>query len=392
MSKSMDAFLSSSMTRAGLWRSPIAAFLSAVVVMSVIWAAAGPKAVADVTGDGPFYLALASQPGEPTAPPFTYRVLTPWLVRLTGLDAYWGFALVSIVGLAVAGVLLWAVVLRDRTPRHAWLALGLFVFSPAAIYYLADDYRVEPVAFAFLAGVLLLLQRERVTWAAIVCVLGLLDKETVLFAAPIVLLLAVRARAWAAVAVVLAGAPALYLVIHRTNLIAHGAGREFPYFGPDNLDAVFRHQQGGVLIALLIALVVGFGPLAVAAKLGWRTAGSLLRLWALLLIPIALSTVIAGDWIRMLACAAVVFVPIAAQHAWTSTGATLTLGATAVSAIGVQKMHGTWMQVVAGGAVIVVYAILAQRGQFSTPSIRGRWTGGALVGLEGSRSNSSRRR
>jgi hypothetical protein len=37
-----------------------------------------------------------------------------------------------------------------------------------------------------------------------------------------------------------------------------------------------------VLIALLIALVVGFGPLAVAAELGWRSAGSLLRLWALL--------------------------------------------------------------------------------------------------------------
>ena len=266
----MDAFLSSSMTRAGLWRSPIVAFLSAVVVNSVIWRAAGPRAVADVAGDGPFYLAMVSQPGEPTAPPYTYRVLTPWLVRLTGLDAYWGFALVSIVGLAVAGVLLWAVVLRDRTPRHAWLALGLFVFSPAAIYYLADDYRVEPVAFAFLAGVLLLLQRERVTWAAIVCVLGLLDKEAVLFAAPIVLLLAVRARAWAAVAVVLAGAPALYLVIHRTNLIAHGAGREFPYFSLDNLDAVVRQQQGDVLIALLIALVVGFGPLAVAAALGWR--------------------------------------------------------------------------------------------------------------------------
>lgn len=378
----MAAFLSSSLTRAG--RSPLAAFLSAVVVMSVIWAGAGPKSVADVTGDGPYYLAMSSRPGDPTAPPYTYRVLTPWLVRLTGLDAFWGFALISIVGLAVAGVLLWAVVLRDRTPRNAWLALGLFVFSPAGIYYLADDYRVEPLAFAFLAGVLLLLQRQQTTWAAVVCVVGLLDKETVLFAAPIVLLQAVRGRAWAAVAVVLAGAPALYLVIHRTDLIAHGAGREFPYFTAGNLEAIVRHQEGHVFLAVLIALVVGFGPLAVAAAVGWRSAGSLLRLWALLLVPIALSMVIASDWIRMLAVAAVVFVPIAAQHEWSGLGAAFTLGATAVSAIGVQKMDATWMQVLAGAAIIAVYAILA-RAQFSTRSI-GRPPGGSvtqrLEGLE----------
>lgn len=370
----MGAFLSSRLTRFG--RSPLAAFLSAVVVMTAIWAAAGPKAVADVTGDGPFYLALASRPVEPTAPPYTYRVLTPWLVRLTGLDPFWGFALISIVGLAVAGVLLWAVVLRDRTLRQAWLALGLFVFSPAGVYYLADDYRVEPLAFAFLAGVLLLLQRERMTWAAVVCVAGLLDKETVLFAAPIVLLQALRGRAWAAVAVILAGAPTLYLVIHRTNFIAHGAGQEFPYFTAGNVDAIMR-QGGHVLLAVLIALVVGFGPLAVAAAVGWRSASSLLRLWALLLIPFALSMVIASDWIRMLACAVVVFVPIAAQHEWSSLGAALTLAATAVSAIGVQKMPATWMQAIAGAAIIAVYAILAQRAPFSTQSF-GRHPPGRL--------------
>jgi hypothetical protein len=50
------------------------------------------------------------------------------------------------------------VVLRDRTPRLAWLALGSFVVSPAAVFSLADHYLVDAVAYAFLAGVLLLLQ------------------------------------------------------------------------------------------------------------------------------------------------------------------------------------------------------------------------------------------
>jgi hypothetical protein len=334
------------------------------VALAAIWIAAGPNSVAEISGDARYYLDLWREPRAPTAPPFTYRVLTPWLARLSGLDAFWAFAMVTVLGLAVAGVLLWAVVLRDHTPRQAWLALGLFVVSPAAVFSLADHYLVDPVAYAFLAGVLLLLHRNRLTLAAAVCVAGLLDKEPVLFAGPIVLLLAMRARAWAPIVILLAGAPALYLVIHRTNWIANGAGREFPYLTEGNLSSVISNQ-GGALRAILIALVVGLGPLAVGATLGWRSTAGVLRLWALLLIPITLSVVIAGDWIRMVAYSAVVLVPIAAQRDWSPAGAVLTFGATAVSSIGVQKMPESWFQVLAGVAIIALYTVLAPRRQFS---------------------------
>jgi hypothetical protein len=364
-----DAFLRFTPARLGLLRSPFAAFLSAVVALTAIWIAAGPNSVAEISGDARYYLALWREPRQPTAPPFTYRVLTPWLARLSGLDAFWAFALVTIVSLAIAGVLLWAVVLRDRTPQQAWLALGLFVVSPAAVYSLADHYLVDPLADAFLAGVLFLLQRKRMTLAAAVCVVGLLAKEPVLFAGPIVVLLALRARAWPAVVLVLTGAPALYLVLHRTNWIANGAGREFPYFTEGNLSSVVNHQ-GGALRAILIALVVGFGPLAVAAALGWRSSPGVLRVWALLLIPIALAVVIAGDWIRMLAYSAVVFAPIAAQDEWSPPGAALTLAATAVSSIGVQKMPKSWLQVLAGAAILVLYTVLMTGRRFWTPPLR----------------------
>lgn len=326
--------------------------------------------MAEVGGDAKYYLHLWAQPREPTAPPFTYRVLTPWLARLSGLGAFWGFAVVTIVSLAVAAVLLWAVVLRSRTPGHAWLALGLFVLSPAAVFSLADHYLVDPLAYAFLAGVLLLLHRNQLTLAAAVCVAGLLAKEPVLFAGPTIMLLALMARKWAAVVVLLAGAPALYLLLHSTNLIANGAGREFPYFTERNLSWVIS-SQGGALRAVLIALAVGFGPLAVAAALGWRSTGGVLRFWALLLIPVMLAVFIAGDWIRMLAYSAVVFVPIAAQRVWSTAAASLTLGATAVSSIGVQKMPGGWPQFLAGATVIGVYAVLASRRPFSTPTFGG---------------------
>jgi hypothetical protein len=348
-----------------LLRSPLAAFLSTATVLIAIWIAAGPNSAAEIRGDAEYYLDLWENPRAPTVPPFTYRVLTPWLARLSGLDAFWGFAVVTIVGLAVAGVLLWAVVLRDRPPPQAWLALGLFVMSPAAVFSLADHYLVDAVAYAFLAGVLFLLQRNRPTLAAVVCVTGLLAKEPVLFAAPIVLLFAVMARARAAIVVLLGGAPALYLILHRTNLIANGAGREFPYFTEDNLGWVIS-SQGGALRAMLIALTVGFGPLAVAAAFAWRRTGPVLRLWALLLIPFTLAVLIAGDWIRMLAYAAVVFVPIAAQRAWSTTGAAFTLAAAAVSSIAVQKMSESWLQVLAGAAVIALYAVLTPQTWRST--------------------------
>jgi hypothetical protein len=45
-------------------------------------------------------------------------------------------------------------------------------------------------------------------------------------------------------------------------------------------------------------------------------AAGVLRPWPLLLIPFTLAGVIAGDWVRMLAYSAVVFVPIAAQYDW----------------------------------------------------------------------------
>ena len=343
-----------------LRRSSVAAFFSAVVPLTAIWIAAGPNSVTEISGDARYYLALSWHPRAPTEPPFTYRVLTPWLAHLTGLDAFWAFAVVTIVGLAATAVLLWAVVLHDRTPAQAWLALALFVVSPAAVYSLADHYLVDSFAYAFLAGVLLLLQRNRMTSAAIACVAGMLAKEPVLFASPIVLLLAVRSRARAAIAILLTGAPALYLVIHHTNWIANGAGRESPYFTESNLHTVVSNQ-GGALRAILIAVVVGFGPLAIAAVVAWSSATGLVRLWALLLIPFTLSMLIAGDWIRMLAYSAVVFVPIAAQYAWSKTGALLTLAATALSSIGVQKMPGTWLQVLVGTAVIAIYAVLAWR-------------------------------
>lgn len=334
------------------------------MALAAIWAAAGSNSVAEISGDARYYLALWSHPRTATAPPFTYRVLTPWLARLSGLDAFWAFAVVTILGLAVAGVLLWAVVLRDHTPHQAWLALGLFLVSPAAVYALADHYLVDPVAYAFLAGVLLLLQRDRLTLAAAVCP-GPARQGT---GAVCCANRSPTGRAGACLGAArhhcCRRPPSLYLVIHRTDWIASGAGREFPYFTEANLSSVVANQ-GGALRALLIALVVGLGPLAVAAALGWRSTAGVLRLWALLLVPIALSVVIAGDWIRMLAYSAVVLVPIAAQRDWPPAGAALALGATAVSSIGVQKLPESWLQVLAGAAIIAVYAILAPRRAFS---------------------------
>jgi hypothetical protein len=46
-------------------------------------------------------------------------------------------------------------------------------------------------------------------------------------------------------------------------------------------------------------------------------------------------------------------------------GAALTLGATAVSSIGVQKLPESWTQVLAGAAIIAVDTVLAPRRRFA---------------------------
>jgi uncharacterized membrane protein YfcA len=57
----------------------------------------------------------------------------------------------------------------------------------------------------------------------------------------------------------------------------------------------------------------------------------------------------------------VVFVPIAAQYAWSRAGAIVTLAVTALSAIGVQKMPESWLQVLLGTVLIALYGVLAWR-------------------------------
>jgi hypothetical protein len=233
-----------------------------VVVLTAIWVAAGPNSAAEISGDARFYLACGGT-RAPTAPPYTYRVLTPWLAHLTGLDAFWPFAVVTIVGLALAAVLLWAVVLRDRTPRHAWLALGLFVVSPACS------------------------TRNRSCSPRRSCCCSPCGRARG------------RPSSWSS------SAPGAVPGPPPHRLDRHGGGHEFPYFTASNLDLVVGYQ-GGAVRGILIALVIGLGPLAVAATLAWRSAAALLPLWALLLIPITLAVVIAvtgsGCWPMQRSC------------------------------------------------------------------------------------------
>jgi hypothetical protein len=56
--------------------------------------------VAEISGDARYYLDLWREPREPAAPPFTTESSPRGVARLTDLDAFWVFAVVTIVGLA----------------------------------------------------------------------------------------------------------------------------------------------------------------------------------------------------------------------------------------------------------------------------------------------------
>lgn len=79
-----------------------------------------------------------------------------------------------------------AVGLSRRTP-HAWLALGLYLFTPLGFCLTALAY-TEPLVVGCLAATVLA-PRGRLTWLAVCLGLLLVVKQTMIFAVPLVLLL-----------------------------------------------------------------------------------------------------------------------------------------------------------------------------------------------------------
>jgi len=142
-------------------------------------------------GDNLYYVAMARSPFSSDRlvhrGPYYWRVLTPWLVHLLtrlGLSVEGGFLLITIISLcgAIIGVY---VLLRfcGATPWQA-LAIALLVQTQYALglFALWDYELIDPLAYLLIVLAFICYLQDRPRWLLLVLALGVMNRETALYA------------------------------------------------------------------------------------------------------------------------------------------------------------------------------------------------------------------
>jgi hypothetical protein len=193
---------------------------------------------APLTGDGRSYVEFVRNGLQGGASSWhERRLLGPLIVRALPLDPLQGFFALTLVSIGAAALLTWraAVVLVGDNLRALLavpLLLGTWVVAPNIREYAL----IDPLAWAFVAGVWLCTLQRRWVPAAAIAAAGVLAKEVVLLAA-----VAAAAAAWsprAPVRPVLVFAPAALVVVALTLL--------FPGSGTDAFAYVTKWVQDGL--------------------------------------------------------------------------------------------------------------------------------------------------
>ncbi|SDE29198.1 Dolichyl-phosphate-mannose-protein mannosyltransferase [Blastococcus fimeti] len=143
-------------------------------------------------GDALNYIAMSEQTFAPVDAPFSYRLLTPWLVRhasaLTGLapDTVWLALTFAATTAALFVVYEWI-----RGPLRVSPSVSLFatLLLSVTFYYTSYSYGnfwlVDPLTHLACALALYLAFRGRLVLFALVIAVGFLNKEAVLLMAPL---------------------------------------------------------------------------------------------------------------------------------------------------------------------------------------------------------------
>jgi hypothetical protein len=275
-------------------------------------------------GDHHMYLFMADHPiGDLHLAPWGWRILEPGLVGLFPGSSQLGFQAVCLLSLCVAATCVYRICRRlGFDGRLASAGLLLFVsLSFATKYVMFDFWLTDPLAFAFVAlAVLFAIEQQAVAFAVCLAV-GVLAKESVIFAAPLLYTFGAerpydRRALWRVSA---ATAPALLvllvvrLAIPAWNGQAYALGLPGPIAAnartvPDYSALAVARQvlaaRAADLTATLAHAISAFGMLVgVLPFLGGRRARSLALRFAPFLILVALQLVFAYNTQRLLVMA-----------------------------------------------------------------------------------------
>lgn len=186
--------------------------------------------------DAHIYLAMAEAPTVFTMPPFAYRIGVPLLAHLLPFPVEINFFLLTLLGL-LATLTLAYVFFRELGFGHGLALLGLsFVAAaPEVTVYLRNHFLVDPLALAFMTGLLIAIER-RVSAGpmALLLLVASLFKESAFYVVPVMYLrlaapgVVDRRAAWRVLAI---SSPAIAAALI-LRFGWGGAFQAFPYLSP----------------------------------------------------------------------------------------------------------------------------------------------------------------
>jgi hypothetical protein len=262
--------------------------------------------------DTEYYGRLARDLADPGRLPYTFRLLTPWLVSLIPLETAAAFTAVTVVSLIVTAVLLYALMARLGYTRLASQgALTVFLCSSAVVRMLTTPTYVDSLTYALtLAALLALMARRDLVFSSLVAV-GALNRETALLLLPSYLAATWPIRstgawtrlAWVCAIPVMAIATLILIKLAAMGMLVPGSEglSSLAYTG-----YVQRVPRPGDLMD--VYSLFGLGWLALI--LGWRAAPRWLQVYGALVIAQLL--VSRGDESRNLSHLVPLVIPLVA--------------------------------------------------------------------------------
>ncbi|MFN0074200.1 MAG: hypothetical protein ACKVVP_22185 [Chloroflexota bacterium] len=236
--------------------------------------------------DTAYYGRLAENLADPARLPYTFRLLTPWLVSLMPLETASAFSVVTLVSLWVTTLMLNLLLQRlGCGSRARWGALTVFLFSAVVVRMLTTPTYVDPLTYALTVTSLLALLAQRDVAFCVLITLSVLNRETA-----IILLPAYFVARWPFRDAAAAVRSALVCAVPCLVLASVVLGK-LAVLGllSDGLAGLISLRYGGYVqrvprLGDLLDLYSLFGVAWIALLLGWRWAPRWLQVYGALIV------------------------------------------------------------------------------------------------------------
>lgn len=269
----------------------VAALLTAGGLAALVWLIPA----APMTGDGQYYIQFVRNGLQHGASSWhERRLLGPLIVYALPLDAQPGFLVLTLTSLAASALLTWLAardLLHDQA--RALLAIPLLFGTWVVAPNIREYGLIDPLAWAFVAGVWWATVRRNWLAAAVLAAIGVVAKEIVVLAAVAAAAAAFeRRRPLTAVGV---AAPAILVALGLTLAFPGSGSDAFAYVTKWVRDGLFSN---GVLRAFFL-LFAAYGGLWLLLPGGWTPLAPHLRRAAAVYLAAAVALPLVGSPERM---------------------------------------------------------------------------------------------